>query len=407
MHVYLFTAGIESDELLELERRISVKVPHVQRLARIDEVSQRLAGNGAASNSEQIYIIFPVLAPGTSLERIVSIAERPSIGVFLIFVSREISASDYKRLVRSGSADWVSLQNAPQEILDIISRSGRKNFGRADAQPSRPSIAAFVPSSGGVGNATLAIESAVQIRSHKQLQDKRICLLDLDVQTSHVCDYLDIEPRLQISEIVDDPGRLDAQLFDLFVSHHSASGLDVLAVPRGRHAPDLTIEALDALFGRISERYNLVIIDLPSGWSAWTEQIIGVCDLAVITGLNNVPSLRQVSEMLASVRGAPQIPPRIVVALNRCERRLVGGIARRQHVQRVLGREQVFYVREDAFSANHSLNTGVPISLGAPSTRIAKDIRPLVSLIADLKPGGEQVSGIAPAGSRKMLTSGR
>ena len=64
------------------------KVPHLQRLARIDEVSQRLAENGTTDNSEQIYIIFPVLAPGTSLERIVSIAERPTPGVFLIFVSQ-------------------------------------------------------------------------------------------------------------------------------------------------------------------------------------------------------------------------------------------------------------------------------------------------------------------------------
>jgi len=393
MQVFLFTAGIESDELVDLERRIATKLPGLQRLARIDEVSRRLAENGTAANPEPIYIIFPVLAPGTSLERIVSIAEKPSPGVFLIFVSREISASDYKRLLRGGSADWVSLQNAPQEILDIIARVNRRSVALGDSEHKRPIIAAFVPSNGGVGTATLAIEAAVQLKAGKQFRNKKICLLDLDVQGSHVCDYLDIEPRLQVKELVEDPERLDTQLFDLFVSHHSASGIDVLAAPRDRSAPDLDIAALDALFGRISERYDLVIVDLPSGWSGWTEQIIGVCDLAVVTGLNNVPSLRQVAETVARIRNAPQIPAQIVVALNRCERRLMGGIARRQHVQRVLGREKVFYVREDMAQASHSLNTGVPISLGTPSSRIAKDIRALASLIADLRPGRRQPAG--------------
>jgi hypothetical protein len=60
-----------------------------------------------------------------------------------------------------GGADWVSIQGAPQEILDIISRISRTDFAR-DEQ-IRPAIAAIV-SAGGVGNAALAIETAVQIK---------------------------------------------------------------------------------------------------------------------------------------------------------------------------------------------------------------------------------------------------
>jgi pilus assembly protein CpaE len=393
MQVYLFTGGVESEELAELERRVSARLPTLQRLARIDEVRRQLTENGNA-NSERIYIIFPMFHSGASFERIVSIAEKPSPGLFLIFVSREISASDYKRLVRGGSADWVSLQNAPQEILDIIARTNRKSAAPGEAERKRPAIAALVPSSGGVGNATLAIECAVQLKASKQARDKKICLLDLDVQTSHVCDYLDIESRLQVGDLIDDPSRLDEHLFELFISHHSASGIDVLAAPRGRNVPDLSVMALDALFGFISERYDMTIVDLPGRWADWTDQIISVCDLAIVTGLNNVPGLRQIAETLIAVRKAPAVPAEIVVALNRCERSLLGGVARRQHVQRILGREQVIYIREDMVSANHGLNTGVPISLGMPSSRIAKDIRALVALMADLKPVAGQSSSL-------------
>jgi cellulose biosynthesis protein BcsQ len=70
------------------------------------------------------------------------------------------------------------------------------------ARGTKLAIATFVASSGGVGNATLASETAVLLKAGKETRNLRICLFDLDFQTSHVCDYLDIDARLQMQEIV-------------------------------------------------------------------------------------------------------------------------------------------------------------------------------------------------------------
>jgi pilus assembly protein CpaE len=287
--------------------------------------------------------------------------------------------------VRSGGADWVSMEGAPEEILDIISRTSGKEVRSVRDEQVRPAIVAFVPSSGGVGNATLAIETAVQVKRAKQTRSWRVCLLDLDLQASHICDYLDIEPRFHIEEIVQNPDRLDAQLFDLFVSRHEASGVDVLATPRNRRASiELNMAALDALFRFISEQYDLVIVDVPPAWFDWTDQILAVCDLTIVTGLNNVPGLRQIAETLQEVKSVERVPPQIVVVLNRCESGLVGGIARRRHVNRALGNQTVIYVREDAAAANHSLNTGVPLSITSRTSKITKDVGALTSLVSGL-----------------------
>ena len=316
MQIYFFSAGTESDELKELESRIRSTVPSLRKLANLDVVIGARSQDGASVNHDQIYIIIPVLT-GTSFDRVASIAAQEHRGIFFIFVSSEISASDYKRLVRSGGADWVSIQGAPQEILDIISRIGRSEVSHAEQV--RPAIVAFVPSAGGVGNATLAIETAVQVKGAKPTRARRVCLLDLDLRASHICDYLDIEPRFHIEEIVQNPDRLDAQLFDLFVSRHSASGIDVLAVPRNRRASvELDMAALDALFRFITQQYDLVIINVPPAWFDWTDQIIAVSDLAIVTGLNNVAGLRQIAETLKEIKSAARVPPQIVVALNRC-----------------------------------------------------------------------------------------
>jgi pilus assembly protein CpaE len=384
MQVFFFTAGIESSELNELEAHIRGRLPNVQKVAKLDAVAQ--LGQAGSVNHEQNFIIFPMLG-AESFDRIINLAEQVQLGVFSIFISREISASDYKRLVRTGRADWVSMQGAPQEILDIISRTSRPAIEPNRDQPVRPTIVAFVPSGGGVGNATLAIETVMQMTLNKKARSQRICLFDLDLQGSHLCDYLDIEPRLQMQEIIENPDRLDVQLFDLFVSRHATSGIDVLATPRNRKAAvELNMAALDALFRMISVRYDLVLVDLPPIWFDWTDQIISVCDLAVVTGFNHVPGLRRIAEIIQQLKNAERSPPQIVVALNRCESRLGGVIARRQHVKTALGNQTVVYIRDDPAAVNHSLNTGVPISLTTRSNKVAKDVRALASLVSALRP---------------------
>src|SRR5262249_1081345 len=159
MQIYFFTAGTESSELNELERRIRSAVPSLRKLANLDAVTGARSQDGASANHDQICIIIPVLT-GTSFDRMANIAEQEHRGIFFIFVSNEISASDYKRLVRSGGADWVSIQGASQEILDIISRTSRTD---RDEQV-RPAIVTFVPSSGGGGTAAAPLGTPVAVK---------------------------------------------------------------------------------------------------------------------------------------------------------------------------------------------------------------------------------------------------
>jgi pilus assembly protein CpaE len=208
--------------------------------------------------------------------------------------------------------------------------------------------------------------------------------VDLDFQGSHICDYLDIEPRLQIQEISSNPARLDAHLFDIFISRHS-SGLHVFAAPRSKFdACELNIAALDRFLEMVSLRYDLIIIDLPPTWFAWTPQIVSASDGIIVTGLNSIPSLRQTVETLATVRDATHPGAQIAVAVNRCERHLIGGIARRRHVESVLGNERVFYVGEEPM-AIQSINAGAPMALTNSYRSIAKDIAAVAAFCAQLK----------------------
>ena len=386
MRVFLFSGGVDPGRFSELEQRIRARLPDIRNVSGMEEITRSLPKNGAAEGGLAC-ILFPVvLNTPDAFERMVSIATEFRDQLFFIFISDDIPASDYKRLVQTGGADWASTKGAPEEIVDILARIGRGGLTEtAEARPTtEPVMVAFVPSAGGVGNSTLAVEIGVQLKTTKRTRNRRICLVDLDFQNSHVCDHLDVEPRMQIHEIAANPDRLDAQLFGLFVSHHS-SGLDVLAAPRSRdQSPELDLEVLETLFRMIATRYDLILLDLPVSWFDWTRRLLSAAEVVLVTGANNIPGLRQVAGTLKAVREVDRPPPKVAVVLNRCESHLVGGIARRHHVKNLLGDEEVYFIREDTENAVQSANTGIPMA--ARGGKVSKDIAPLAQIAAEAKP---------------------
>jgi pilus assembly protein CpaE len=311
--------------------------------------------------------------------------------LFFILISEEISTSNYKRLIRTQGAEWVSAAGAAQEVVEIFA----KRRVAAPAPPSpieelkQPVTIAFVPAAGGVGNTTLIKEVGVQLKSRKDLKGRNICIVDLDFQSSHLCDHLDIEARLQIHEILDNPGRLDSQLFEHFISRHQ-SGVDVFAAPRSKlNVGDVDVDTLDSLFSMIAQRYDWILIDLPLTWFSWTQEIISNSTGVIVSGINTIPCLHQISESLALARSSRSDPGSIAVAINRCERGLMGGVARRDHVKSVLGEEVIFFIRDDKEAIVESINTGVPVS-ASRSGKMVKEIAAITTFCAEIKSVGAQ-----------------
>jgi hypothetical protein len=94
--------------------------------------------------------------------------------------------------------------------------------------------------------------------------------------------------------------------------------------------------------------------------------------------------LRQTAETLAAVRETARPSVQIAIAINRCQRRFWGGVARRHHGERVLGRKNVFYIAEEPM-ALESINTGTPMVLSKSTGGIRRDIAALVDFCANVK----------------------
>jgi len=361
MAVYLLIPdqSTNKDQTEAIEAKLKSLVPDIHKIGKIEDIATEIIGKV----DTKIFVIFvsPDLA-SDGIDKIIYIANRYRHRVFFILVSNEISGTDYKRLMRSGGADWVAAKGSLQEIPELIYKQNLPATTSAQ-QVTHPTIVSFLPSMGGVGNTTIALEVALGMKLAKATRSWKICYVDLDFQTSHVCDYLDIEARLQINDILDRPERLDEQLFELFVSHHK-SGLDVIAAPRSKLNPsEVDATVLDPLLEMVLERYDYIVLDLPVPWFSWTAPTLENSNAVILTGINTIPCLRQMKATLDEVVKAKVASSDVAIVMNRTGRGLLGRVQRHKHIDRVFPNENIFYVVQDPRAIDR-INTGTPAALG-------------------------------------------
>jgi pilus assembly protein CpaE len=377
MTIYLTHRGSDETQVDEIEGKLKSAIPDLKRVPRVEDIDPK-----SVNVAERSIIILAAAAPDrANVDDLIDVVRRHPRNLFFIIVGGDISARDYKRLIHSGNADWVAEVGLPHEILDIIGRVSAP--AREDVADGSPTVVSFTPSAGGVGNSTLAIETAIQLVKAKSTKGAKVALVDLDFQSSHVCDYLDIAPKFQFEEIVAAPDRLDDHLLSAFISHHP-SGLDVLAASRSRfHARDLSVEALSALFDRMAQRYSTIVIDLPLSVHSWTLPLLAASKGILVTGLNTIPGLRQIEETLRALREEATINADVRAVVNRCDFSFLGKVARADHVARILGEEKRFCVRNAAVAVE-CVNVGSPIALAYPSDKSVKDIAAIAAFCAKL-----------------------
>jgi pilus assembly protein CpaE len=377
MTIYLTHRGGDDAQVDEIEGKLKSTIPDLKRVPSVEAIDPK-----SVSGADRSVVLLAAAAPeGANVDDLIDVVRRHPRNLFFIVVGGDISARDYKRLIQSGNADWVAEVGLPHEILDIVGRVSAP--ARDDAPGESPTVISFTPSAGGVGNSTLAIETAIHLVRAKATKGARVALVDLDFQSSHVCDYLDITPKFQFEEIVAAPDRLDDHLLSAFISHHP-SGLDVLAASRSRfHARDLSVDGLSALFDRMAQRYSTIIIDLPLSVHSWTLPLLAASKGILVTGLNTIPGLRQIEETLRALREEATITAELRAVVNRCDFSFLGKVARADHVARILGEEKRFCVRNAAVAVE-CVNVGTPIALAYPSDKSVKDIAAISAFCAGL-----------------------
>jgi pilus assembly protein CpaE len=278
----------------------------------------------------------------------------------IVVVTKAFNESVARRLVQIRIADFLVKPVEPVELVRACARAAQSQQQPGEAV-TEAQIYAFLPAAGGVGLTTLAIQTAMMLMRKGARGASPTCLVDLDFQHGACTDYLDLEPRLDLDEIEPRPERLDRQLLEVMLSHHS-SGLAVIAAPN-RPAemrsfdPDMVTRLLDL----VSSNFENVVIDMPRTWFPWTDSVLfGSNRLFIVTEMT-VPGLRHAKQLVAAIgerlKGGPQ--PQVIV--NRFEQHLFGPGLRRADIEAALGDAFAGAIPNNYRLVREAIDRGVPL----------------------------------------------
>ncbi len=253
-------------------------------------------------------------------------------------------------------------------------------LGAADqASDHSAKIFAFIPAAGGVGNTTLAVETAIQYAKTEGEDKFRTCLVDLDFYNDSCASHLDIEPRLDLAEIGPDGERLDGQLLEVMGSKHQSGLVLFSAICGVGQNGDISVAAVLRLLDIIASRFDLVILDGPRTWQPWTQDILHASDRVYVVTDMTVPGLRsarrEVQRIIARV--SPETKPLVIV--NRAEKQsFFGSGIRKTDVERVLEDSFAGTVSNNYALVREAIDRGVSLETVKTGNAVSAELRKIV-----------------------------
>jgi pilus assembly protein CpaE len=305
------------------------------------------------------------------LESLQRVMRRMNGAAAVVVVAREFDAATVRVLMQMRAADFLL---KPVSTADLVRSCMRALKGPDTAGGNESEVYTFMPVAGGVGNTTIAIETAFLLHN-SAMRSNSTCVVDLNFQQGVCAEYLDIEPLFDITEIESRPERLDRRLLDVMLSKHE-SGLSVLAAPvqptemRSFNA-DVVIRMLDL----VSAYFDNVVIDMPRTWFPWTEAVImGSTKLFLVTEMT-VPCLRHTQRLIKAIDTATSKQTKPNVIVNRFEKRMFENGIRQADVEEVLGDHFVGGISNNYRLVREAVDRGVPLHSIDPNSNVVNDLK--------------------------------
>lgn len=302
------------------------------------------------------------------------ITARPG-GAPTVVVTQFFDENVARRLLQIRVADFLVKPVAPIELVRACARAAKTPAAGESAAEAE--IFTFLPSAGGVGVTSIAIQSALLLQASTR-GGSSTCLVDLDFQHGAVADYLDIEPRLDLSEIEPRPERLDRHLLEVMLTHHS-SGLSVIAAPnRPAEMRSFDPVMVTRLLDLVSSHFRYVVIDMPRTWFPWTDSVLLGSNKLFIVSEMTIPGLRHAKKLVSAIneRLGESANPQVIV--NRFESRMFAPGLRLADIESALGKAYAGSVPNNFRIVREAIDRGIPLEEVKPGNNVVLALKKLI-----------------------------
>jgi pilus assembly protein CpaE len=308
----------------------------------------------------------------------------------VIVVTQNFDATVARTLLQMRVADFMVKPVSPVDLVRTCANVAKS--ATAGAEVTESEIYTFLPAVGGAGVTTLAVQTAMILLNSGRRGASSTCLVDLNFQHGACADYLDLEPRLNLGEIEPRPERLDRQLLEVMLSHHS-SGLAVIAAPnRPAEMRSFDPDVVTRLLDMVSTNFDYVVFDMPRTWFSWTDSVLLGSNRMFIVSEMTVPGLKHAKQLVGAIRERMADGPQPQVIINRFEQRMFTPGLKKNDLEQALGKDFAGAIPNNYRLVREAIDRGVPLEEVKPGNTITQELRKLIAP-SQTKPGQKTAAG--------------
>ncbi|MGB5824456.1 MAG: AAA family ATPase, partial [Proteocatella sp.] len=215
---------------------------------------------------------------------------------------------------------------------------------------------------GGIGKTTIAVNLAVKLAE----QNKKVALLDFDLEFGDVSVFLNLDVKDTLAELLQEKSEFDIDTVRSYMNVHS-SGVHVLCAPKSpEYSEGINSNQIEKLMNSLRSYYDYVIIDTPASFNEITLTTIeGSVMLIFVTGLD-ISILRN-SKLSMNLLESLQQKDKVRMVINRD----VEGNITANDVEKIIGKNIWAKIPSDYNVAVNALNKGVPFVISTPKNKMS------------------------------------
>ncbi|HID57378.1 TPA: response regulator [Candidatus Poribacteria bacterium] len=329
---------------------------------------------------------------GTEVARRVS-AEMP--GTVVVMTSYEGRFHSLRRAMQSGAREFLLKPIEPEDIEEVLA-----NISGIPRRPITPQqtvqegeeqgveefeevvssnrwVVSLFSSKGGIGRTSLTANLGVIVASRTR---NSVAMIDLSLQFGELHIVLDIVPQYTIYDLlpVIEKGALTEEELLRYMSAHPSGAMLLAAPPHPRYAEEVGGKHVEAILEVMKRRFDFILIDNPPLFIEPTLTALDLSDVILYLIPNSIPGVRNAKVALDVMRRLHYPPSKLKLIAVEME-----GVrdVTVSDMEEVLGVMIEGMISLEPKQMLDSINSGVPIAIHRPNSKLAKEITEIASML--------------------------
>jgi len=218
--------------------------------------------------------------------------------------------------MRSGVQEFLGKPVSPEDLRETLERFVTETTV-PDKRAGTDRLIIVVGAKGGVGTTTVAVNLAVQL-AHKL--KKRTALIDFGRPLGQAHLMLNLTPRFNVRDAVENLNRLDSHFFTGLLTEHR-SGLSLLGgVTQPEEWERIPLAATARVINVAQSTFDAVIVDYGTQFSTEWAPALRTARAVLVVAETNVPALWALERNLLALLGMGVESSRLQIVINRWRR---------------------------------------------------------------------------------------